>query len=51
VAALLGTRFSVVSGGLASILGAVALAFAIPAFARYDSQSSSEVVDVVGGGR
>jgi MFS family permease len=46
VAALWGTQFSVVSGGIGSIVGAIALAVAIPAFWRYDSRTSSEVIPV-----
>jgi MFS family permease len=40
VAALWGTQFSVVSGGIGSIVGAVAIALAVPAFWRYDSTTS-----------
>jgi MFS family permease len=43
VAALWGTQFSVVSGGIGSILGAVGIALAVPAFWRYDSRTSPEV--------
>lgn len=45
VAALWGTQVSVVSGGIGSVIGAVALAIAIPAFWRYDSRTSPEVVE------
>ena len=45
VAALLGTQFSVVSGGIGSVVGAVVLALAIPAFWRYDGRTSREVVN------
>jgi predicted MFS family arabinose efflux permease len=44
VAAIWGTQFSVVSGGLGSVIGALVLALAIPAFWRYDSRTSPEVV-------
>jgi MFS family permease len=46
VAALWGTKVSVVSGGLGSIVGAIAIALAVPAFWRYDSARSPEVYDV-----
>jgi MFS family permease len=45
VAALAGTQFSVISGGIGSVLGALILAFAIPAFARYDARTSPEVLN------
>jgi hypothetical protein len=38
VAALAGVRFSVVSGGLACIAGAVAVVAAFPALIRYDAE-------------
>jgi MFS family permease len=38
VAGLAGVRFSVVSGGLACIVGAVAIAAAFPALIRYDAE-------------
>jgi len=38
VASLAGVRFSIVSGGLASIVGTVLVAAAMPAFLRYDSR-------------
>jgi len=37
IASLTSIRFSVVSGGVACVLGCVMLAFAIPALLRYDS--------------
>jgi len=46
VAALWGTQFSVISGGICSVIGAIVLAAAIPAFWRYDSRTSPEIVDV-----
>jgi hypothetical protein len=42
VASLVSTRFSVVSGGIGAVIGALVLAIAIPSFARYDARSSSE---------
>lgn len=45
VAALVSTQFSVVSGGIGSVIGALVIAFAIPAFARYDVVSSRESED------
>jgi MFS family permease len=36
VASLVGLRFSIVSGGIACVLGTVALAAALPAFRRYE---------------
>ena len=44
VAALLGTRFSVVSGGLGAIAGAVVIALAVPAFLHYDARKAPELV-------
>jgi len=38
VARLAGTQVSVVSGGLACLVGVTALAFAVPSFAKYDSK-------------
>jgi MFS family permease len=38
VAALAGTRFSVVSGGLACVAGVVVIVFAFPALARFDAE-------------
>jgi MFS family permease len=39
VAALAGTRFSVVSGGLACVIGVVGIVLAFPALARFDAES------------
>ncbi len=36
VASLLGIRFSIVSGGVACVLGTLAIAAALPAFRRYE---------------
>jgi MFS family permease len=41
VAALAGVRFSVVSGGLACVAGALLLAFAIPELLRYDTRTAT----------
>jgi MFS family permease len=38
LASLTSIRFSVVSGGIACVIGCVALAFAVPALLRYDSR-------------
>jgi len=43
VAAVLGTRFSVVSGGIGAIAGAAVLALALPAFLQYDGAGSHEL--------
>jgi MFS family permease len=45
VAALAGSEFSIVSGGLAALIGTIAIAFAIPAFARYDAHEMVEEPD------
>jgi MFS family permease len=45
VAALVGTQLSVVSGGIAAVIGALILAAAIPAFARYDGRAAAESTD------
>ena len=45
VAAIAGTQFSVVSGGLASIIGALIIAFAIPAFTHYDANSPAVLTE------
>jgi MFS family permease len=41
VAALAGPRFSVVSGGLACIAGALLIALAFPALVRYDAETAT----------
>jgi hypothetical protein len=41
VAAWTNVQFSVVSGGLASVVGAVAVALALPAFVRYDAAADA----------
>jgi MFS family permease len=38
VASLAGLRFSIVSGGVITVVGTIALALALPAFVRYDSR-------------
>lgn len=43
VASLRDAQFSVVTGGLACIVGAVLIAAAFPALGRYDSQTATEV--------
>jgi MFS family permease len=45
VAALTSTQFSVVSGGVGSVIGALVIAAAIPAFWRYDVLTSRETLD------
>ena len=40
VAALTTTEFSVVSGGIAALIGTVLIAFALPAFMRYDATAA-----------
>jgi MFS family permease len=40
VAAVLGTRFSVVSGGLGAIAGAIVIALMVPAFLHYDGSTT-----------
>jgi MFS family permease len=42
VAAVLGTRFAVVSGGLGAIAGAIILALAVPVFLQYDAHAAQE---------
>ena len=42
VASLTTTEFSVVAGGLISVLGAIAIGLAIPAFMRYDALAEPE---------
>lgn len=42
VASLASTQFSVVSGGLAAIIGAIIVVFAIPTFMRFDAQEAIE---------
>ncbi|HVB10222.1 MAG TPA: MFS transporter [Bacillota bacterium] len=44
VASLSSIEFSVVSGGIAAAIGAVALAFALPAFIGYDAAAAQEEV-------
>jgi MFS family permease len=43
VASLAGTRFSVVSGGIGAVAGALLLAFAVPQFLSYDAAHSMTV--------
>lgn len=40
VAAIAGPQFSAVSGGVAAAIGAIIIALAIPAFARYDARTA-----------
>jgi MFS family permease len=47
VAALVGTQFSVVSGGIAAVIGALILAAAIPAFTRYDGNVAKQAAEEV----
>jgi len=47
VAAVLGTRFSVVSGGIGAIAGAIVLALAVPAFLHYDGTTARELAGEV----
>jgi MFS family permease len=42
VASLTDVRFSIVSGGIACVVGTVALALALPAFVRYDARHPRE---------
>jgi len=42
VAALVGARVSLVSGGLACIAGVGLMALLLPEFARYDARQSAE---------
>lgn len=42
VAALTNVEFSIVSGGLGSMIGAIIIAFAIPSFRRYDAIDAPE---------
>jgi hypothetical protein len=43
VASVTSLEFSIVSGGIAAALGAVALALALPAFARHDAAETAEI--------
>jgi hypothetical protein len=39
---LTSVRFSIVTGGVACLVGCLALAFAFPALLRYDSRADAE---------
>ena len=39
VASLTSLRFSIASGGLLCVIGTVVVAFAVPAFTRYDARA------------
>ena len=50
VATLVSTEFSIVSGGLACIAGAAALAGLLPGFRRYDRRATSHAGAAAGAG-